>query len=114
MKSCGTTQNLGTFTQGEVPAPLVYQYLDADGVPINLTGYQVRFVWKPAGGLPVTGNGSIVDAATGQVGYSWSGAEFNIPGPYEAQFWAGNLTNKFASDVIQWTVRVSVGPVPAI
>jgi hypothetical protein len=112
--SCGTVVDLGTYTVGEKPAPLVYQYLDHDGVVIDLTGYQVRFVFQPIGGPATTANGSLVVAANGTVQYTWLGTEFNITGKWEAQFWVGNGTNRWASDLIKWTVRSSVGPVPAI
>lgn len=114
MITCGTTQPLGTFTQGEKPAPLVYQYLDADGVPIDLTGYTVKFVYTDPNGSAVPADGTAVDLATGKVGYTWTGNEFLIPGPSAAHFWVGNGTNRFASDLITWSTRANVGPVPTI
>ena len=115
MKTCGSTQSLGQFTQGEKPAPLVYQFLDDNGVPINLTGYTVKFQWRQQfDGAATTLNGSLADAVNGKVQVTWTGLEFANTGSFEGQFWAGNMTNLFASDVITWSVRRSVGPVPAI
>lgn len=112
--TCGNPIKLGLFTVGEKPAPLVYQFLDNDGLVINLTGYTVKFVWEPVGGTDTTGNGILLVAASGTVQYTWTGTEFAVPGQYQGEFWVGNGTNRWASVLITWTVRAAVGTVPAI
>jgi hypothetical protein len=45
---------------------------------------------------------------------TFTGAEFATAGHYRAQFWSGNLTNKFASVDLTFDVAVSVGAAPSI
>lgn len=103
---------LGSFVVGEVPATLVYQYLDADGASINLTGYGViQFQW----GLDDHGlitdatvtSGSVADAVTGQVSYAWTGAEFATTGPHAGLFFVNNGNLQLASVLITWQVCAS-------
>lgn len=114
--SCGNNVNLGVFTVGEIPAPLEYQYLDWDGVPIDLTaGFTAKFNWTRVGATAApTANAAMSDAALGKVLYTWTGAEFLQPGNYRAQFIVGNGTQRWFSDMITWTTRVGVGTVPTI
>lgn len=113
--TCEAPINLGVFTVGEKPAPLVYQFLDFDGVVINLTGYTAKFVWAAKiGGTPTTGNATIPVGTDGKAQYTWTGAEFLTPGGYAGQFWVGNSTNRWASVKINWTVQTATGPVPNI
>ena len=96
-----------------MPDPLVYQFQDANGDPIDLTGYTVKYVvrerWSTA---PVTYNGDFEDAATGKVRYTWVGGEFPTAGEYFSSFWTDNGTNRYASWLITYTVRLPVGVVP--
>jgi hypothetical protein len=116
--SCSSCQAsplcIGPYVVGEVQPPLVYQFLDSSGAPIDLTAYQVAFIVKERSGSPTSYTGALYDAANGQVSYAWTGAEWPTPGRYEAEFFAGNGTNRYASLLITFTVRASVGPVPAI
>lgn len=110
MTYCERPLDLGTFTAGEKPAPLQYQYFDWNGAVIDLTGYTAKFVWHTIGGAATTGNAALVDAANGRVEYTWSGAEFGIPGRAEGQFVVGNGTNRWISKRIRWAVQGFVGP----
>lgn len=107
--------DLGEFVVGEKPAPLVYQFLDASGAPINLTaGYTAAFYVKEAWGAEQHLAAVITDAANGKVTRTWDGTEFVGPGSYNAEFWVGNGTNRFASERICWTARAAVAGVPAL
>lgn len=112
---CAPTVTTGPFVVGEIPAPLVYQYLDDAGAPIDLTGYTAKFVYRERDGAPTTGNATVSDAPNGKVQYVWTGTEFPTPGHYRAEFWAGNGgVNKFASVLITFDVRNPVGTVPNV
>jgi len=111
---CERPIQLGVFTVGEKPAPLVYQFTDFDGVIINLTGYTAKFNWQPLDGAAASANASVTLPLEGKAQYTWTGSEFLTPGPYQAQMWVGNGTNRWASVKIRWTVQAGVGNAPAI
>ena len=81
---------------------------------IDLSGYAAKFVYKEADSAAITVNASVIAALAGTVEYVWTGAEFATPGHYRAEFWTGNGTNRYASLVLVFQVRDSVGPVPNI
>lgn len=109
--------DLGSFSVGEVPPPLEYQFLDADGVPINLTGFTtVSFHWADYSQgqfiNPVIESAVVDDAATGTVAYTWDGSEFDSPGEHAGMFFVNNGTTQYASILITWQVCLSVGTPP--
>lgn len=111
--------DLGSFVVGEVPPPLEYQFLDADGLPIDLTGFStVTFQWSEVIQgqfvLPVIGDGIVSDAATGRVTHDWTGAELDSAGEYAALFFVNDGTNQYASITITWHVCLSIGTPPAV
>ena len=105
---------IGPYVVGEKPPPLTYSFLDSNGVAVNLTGYTAKFVCKEADGTVTTWNAVVSTPLSGTVEYVWTGVEFLTPGHYRAEFWAGNTTNRYASLVLVFQVRDSVGPVPNI
>jgi hypothetical protein len=113
MTTCSPAVNTGNYVVGEKPAPLEYQYLDADGVPINLTGYTAKFVYREIFGAETVADATVTDAVAGKVTYVWDGSELTTSGDYRAYFWVGNNTNRFASVLITWNVAYG-GTVPNI
>jgi hypothetical protein len=111
---------LGSFTVGEVPPTLEYQFLDAAGVPISLVGFTVaRFNWGLwLGGTPSTGSvtkiATVSDALNGRVTYAWDGDEFASPGRHAGQFFVNDGITQYASLVIEWQVCAAVGAAPAV
>lgn len=109
--------DIGPFVQGEVPAPLEYQFLGEDGAALNLTGYAARFSCEERGGGNVSKDAvvaSITDATNGYVTYTWDGAEFPTAGRYQAELWVGNGLHRFASVLLLFTVREPVASVPNV
>lgn len=111
--------NLGSFVTGEVPLPLEYQFLDADGQPIDLTGFDVAtFQWGEyvRGGFAnaVTESALISAPSTGHVTYAWDGGELDAPGDYAAVFFVNDGTTQYASILITWSVCLSVGVPPTL
>lgn len=106
--------DLGTFTQGEKPVPLVYTFLDGTGAPIDLLNYDAEMVWAEEHGTPTSGTATVTDHAAGETTYVWTGAEFAAPGTYLADLWVGNGVQRFASERITWKVCAAVGPAPSI
>jgi hypothetical protein len=110
---------LGSFVVGEVPLPLDYQFLDADGVPINLTGFvNVSFQWGHyVRGLfvnPVTELAIITDAVNGVATYEWDGDEFADTGAHAGMFWVNDGSTQYGSILITWQVCQSVGTPPIV
>jgi hypothetical protein len=102
------------FVIGEKPSPLEYQFLDALGAAINLTGFTAKFNYQEQYGAATSANATVSDAVNGKVTYVWTGAEFTTAGRYTAYFWAGNGTNRYASVKVEFTVALPVGPTPNI
>jgi hypothetical protein len=110
---------LGSFVTGEVPPPLEYQFLDADGVAIDLTGFTVAtFQWGEYvhGGFAdaVTETATVSAPATGHVTYVWDGDELDSPGEYAAVFFVNDGTTQYASILITWQVCLAVGVPPVV
>lgn len=113
----GPTVEIGPYVVGEIPPPLEYTFLDANGVAINLTGFAVRFQRALVdGGFTgaVTLNGALSDAVNGKVTYTWTAADFPSPGRYGGMFFVGNGVNRYASWLITWTTCASVDTPPSI
>lgn len=113
------TVDLGSYVVGEVPPPLEYQFLDASGDPINLTGYTTAtFQWSDyvQGQFvnPVVETASVTDAVAGKVTYTWDGDEFAGPGEHAALIYVNNGTNQYASLLIMWHVCLAVGAPPVV
>lgn len=111
--------DLGSFVIGEVPPPLEYQFLDADGVVIDLTGFtNATFQWGDYihGQFidPVIDSASVTDAVTGTVTHIWDGDEFDSPGEHVAMFFVNDGSTQYASILITWQVCLSVGPPPTV
>jgi hypothetical protein len=96
---------IGPFIAGEHPPPLAYTFEDANGVPINLTGYSAKLVLTEIDGLPSTADAAVTTPAEGEVTYTWAEGDLATPGVYEAVIWAGNGgTTRFASLPIRFVV----------
>lgn len=106
---------IGPFVCGEKPAPLQYQFLDAAGAAIPLTGYAVRFIIRERdSGATSTVNGTLSDGPNGIAQYAFTGTEFPTPGKYQMEFVVGNTVQRFNSVIITAAVRAPLGPEPAI
>jgi hypothetical protein len=110
---------LGSYVVGELPLPLDYQFLDADGAPIDLTGFTtVSFNWGRyvLGQFvsPTTEVATVTDAANGITTYAWDGDEFAVPGTHAGQFWVNDGTTQYGSILILWQVCLAVGVAPAV
>lgn len=119
MHTARPSVELGSFVVGEVPPPLEYQFLDADGAPINLTGFTVvTFQWSEVVQgqftMPVVDVGSVSDAVNGKVTYVWDGDEFNSPGEHAAIFYVNDGTTQYASLMIVWQVCLTIGTPPTV
>jgi hypothetical protein len=108
------TVNAGQYVRGEKQPPLTYQFQDANGTGIDLSGYTAAFVVRTPAGVATTYTASVLVGTDGYVSYPWTGSEWPEPGPYTAEFWAGNGAVRLASIRIAFTVREPVGEVPPV
>lgn len=104
----------GPYVVGEIPPPLQYQFQDSNGLAIDLTGHTVKFSVREQYGTATEYDAVLSDAANGIVQYAWTGGEFPTAGSYRSEFWAGNGTIRYASILIEFDVRLPVGPVPTV
>lgn len=102
------------YIVGEIPSPLEYQFLDAAGTPINVSGWAAELHIQEKFGTATVLTASVSDGPNGKVRHVFSAGELTTPGSYRAQFWAGNGVNRYASVDIKFTVATSVGTAPAI
>lgn len=102
------TIEVGPFVAGEKVGELRYTFLDSAGAAIDLTGYTVKFHYQRHGGTATTGNGVLVTAASGIVGYTLAAADLATAGVYKSHFEVGNGTNRYYSDDIVYRVKTAV------
>lgn len=100
---------IGPFTQYELPGQIQETFTDSSGTAINLTGFTVRFHYKRYGATAVTRTGVLVTAASGVVGYTPVAADLNTDGIYKAHFSVTNGTNTYYSDDIVYRVKAALG-----
>lgn len=101
-------RNIGPFVKENIPASLVVTFTDADGEPLNLTGYTVKFVYWLVGATSGTERSvTLTDAEAGVVTYSWVEADFAAAGSYQGRAWAyigSGTVRRFPSDLYAWIV----------
>ena len=106
---------IGPYVMGEKPPPLVYQYLDSAGAAINLTGYTATIrVQRTDADTYAEFTATVTEPLLGKVSHTWTGAEFTSAGDHWLEFWTGNTVNRYASVRLKASVRLPVGPVPAL
>lgn len=100
----------GPFIAGEIPDPLAYTYLQADGQPIDLQGYQVKFCFAERWmGQMKQGNAQTLDPAGGTVSYGWAATDLALPGRYLGMFWASKANQRsYASLPIRFDVAAAL------
>jgi hypothetical protein len=114
MTNASPTVKAGPYVVGEKPAPLTYAFLGSDGLPIDLSGYNAKFTVREQYGAPTTYDATVTAPSAGTVGYTWTGVEFPTAGNYSAEFWVGNGVQRYDSWLIEFNVRLPVGPVPSV
>lgn len=102
------------YVVGEKPSPLDYQFLDAAGAAINITGFSAEFHIQEQYGSAIILTATISDGPNGKVRHTFTGTEFPSAGNYRGQFWVGNGTNRYASVMIKFTVAAAIGSAPSI
>lgn len=108
------TIGIGPYTAGEIPPALTYTFLDAAGSPIDLTGFDARFVFGRQDGTSIERPAELAtEPATGAVTYTWEDGDLTAPDLYDAEFWVGDGTTRFASERIEFLVTAAL-EIPAI
>jgi len=102
------------YVIGEKPSPLEYQFQDASGTVINITGFTAKFNYKERDGAAVTANATVPTGTDGKARYTFLGTEFTTAGHYRAAFIVGNGTNRYESVLIEFDVSTGVGTMPSI
>lgn len=109
---------LGAFPAGEIPPPLLHQFLRYDKTPIDITGWTVLgfYVDGPEGQTVGLSDPTIYNGPNGQVTYSFVEGDMALAGTYKGLIWIQNLatnpTLRLASDLYIWDVKDGPGPTP--
>lgn len=109
--------DLGTFTEGEIPPPLVITFEDEAGAALDLSAFETgRFERQRFGGLALEASAAISTATSGatkgQATYVWATGDM-VAGTWLGEMWAiDTTTNRFASRKLTWFVQPAV-KVPA-
>lgn len=75
----------------EQPEPYTYQFLNKDGTPRNLNGFDVAVVLhNPNTGTDTTYTSQVswLDATQGEALFEWPDSLLDTPGNYKLTFWA--------------------------
>lgn len=76
-----------TIKRGDLLPAIEATITYSDGTAVNLAGATVKFLMADAAStLKVDAGATIVDAAAGEVKYSWSGTDTDTIGTYRAEF----------------------------
>lgn len=98
---------IGPYCNGERPEPLSYTFLDADGDPIDLTGYTATFRLSINGATGESNAATVTTPASGLVTYTWA-ADDLVAGTIRAEFVVTNGTNTYISDRLVGHVRAAI------
>lgn len=99
---------IGSYVAGEVPEPLEYSFLDADGDPLDLTGFTVTFRLSFDGAAGVESSADLSATPTdGTVTYAWAAGDL-VAGALGAEFEATDGTNTYISDRLVGTVARAI------
>jgi hypothetical protein len=101
------TITIGPYTDGERPEPLEYQFLDADGDPIDLTGYTAVFRLSIDGATGTETAATLSAPRGGRVTYTWGAGDLT-EGTLAAEFEVSNGTNTFISERLTGTVDAAI------
>ena len=106
------TTQLGPYTVGEVPPPLVYQYLDNEGALVPINDFLGAFVLlKPDATEGAEERDVEVDEETSSLTYTWQIDDMDAAGTGAGQFWVGSTDGlrKYASEDYEWDIVDGVG-----
>jgi hypothetical protein len=112
---------LGVYAAGEIPAPLVHVYKDANKVVIPITGWTLKGfrITGPDGALSLgAGTYEITEGPDGEVTYTWLSDDMQTFGAYSGVMWVQNAisnpTIRLASDLFKWEVYDAPGATPPL
>lgn len=99
-------QHLGAFAQGEIPDPILNQFVDNDGVAVPLSGFTItaEIEARPATLGLGTGTLAIVNASEGRVSYTWHANDMGSVGFYRLQLIAAGAGKRYYSDIFSYQV----------
>lgn len=98
---------MGPFVAGEIPVPEEYQFLDADGVAIDLTGFTATFRLQIGDPPGETKAATVSTPDEGRVTYTWVTGDI-VAGLLQAEFVVTNGTNTYISDLMGAVVRAAI------
>jgi len=99
-----------THALNEKPEMQVYQFVDHDGLAVDLSGFAGTLKWETTNGVPQTSAVTVVTPATGTCSWTWPAAMFAQVGVVWAQVVVtSGATYTFRSDDYVLTVKPAAG-----
>jgi hypothetical protein len=108
-----STIDLGTYTEGSIPPPLVVTFEDESGAPLDLTNFESgKFEMQRFGQVAVERDAAISTASSGatkgQGTYVWLSGDM-AAGTWLGEMWAiDSTTNREVSRKLTWFVEPAV------
>lgn len=97
--------SMGVYQVGEIPFDLVYEFVDAAGSPIDITGWSATSTVRAPDGTVTTPSVSVIDGAAGQVGRPWTASMTDQAGVYRSSITVTNGTYTLTSNGLTWVVE---------
>lgn len=108
------TIDLGTFVEGEIPAPIKVTMADAVGNPLDISaGWTAIFQRTTSAGV-ASSNATISDGPNGEVTYVWQAVDMAGDGAFQGIIWVGNGVLRYASKRLVWRIEPGLGTAPVI
>jgi hypothetical protein len=102
------------FIAGEKPAPLTWQLTDSDGDNLDTSSgtWVAKVHYKVRGGSEVVSEATV--NTSGLITWTPDAADFAAAGLFTAIAWAGNSTNRWASEPTAYVISENTGTAPSI
>ena len=106
---------LGPYVAGEIPEPWQHTFDDVNGLPIDISAFNVRVTYRVGRSAQIVRTGSIVSGPLGEAAYAWVAADFATAGIMRGEMTVGNGSSaRYARSFIVRIKSPAGGALPAV